>query len=119
MLKLPSGPLHDVDEDTDDTLLYEDFLMPTSPPNPEDVITITIHHANTLHDTITAFSAAEILNKAVNVKRILPDNTEEPGSGSGVTRDVLSCFWHEFYERCTLGTAVKLPFIWHDFPAET
>ena len=113
------GPLHDIDEDTDDTLIYEGFLIPTSPPNPEDVITIVIHHANTLHDMITAFSDAEILNKAVNVKRILPDNTEEAGSGSGVMRDVLSCFWHEFYERCTLGTAVKVPFIRHDFPAET
>ncbi|KAL7379896.1 hypothetical protein ABVT39_007981 [Epinephelus coioides] len=101
------GPLHNVDEDTDDMLIYEGFLMPTSPPNPEDVITITIHHANTLHDMITAFSDAEILNKAVNVKCILPDNTEEAGSGSGVMRDVLSCFWHEFYERCTLGTIVS------------
>ena len=90
------GPLHDVEADTDDTLIYEGFHIPTSPPNPEDVITITIHHANTLHDMITAFSDAEILNKAVNVK--LPDNTEEAGSGSGVMRDVLSCFWHEFYE---------------------
>ncbi|KAL7378358.1 hypothetical protein ABVT39_012398 [Epinephelus coioides] len=100
-------------------LRYEGFLMPTSPPYPEDVITITIHHANTLHDMITAFSDAEILNKAVNVKRILPDNTEEAGSGSGVMRDVLSCFWHEFYERSTLGTVFKVPFIQHDFPAET
>ena len=33
-------------------------------------------------------------------------------------RDVLSCFWHEFYERCTLGTTVKVPFIRHDFSAE-
>ncbi|KAJ4933550.1 hypothetical protein JOQ06_030376, partial [Pogonophryne albipinna] len=41
------------------------------------------------------------------------------GSGSGVLRDVLSCFWQEFYERCTLGTTVKVPFIRHDFPAET
>lgn len=55
------GPLHDVDEDTDDTLVYEGFLMPTSPPNPEVVITVTVHHANTLHDMTNAFSDAQIL----------------------------------------------------------
>ncbi|KAF3847310.1 hypothetical protein F7725_020338 [Dissostichus mawsoni] len=73
---------------------------------------------------ITAFSDAEILNKSLNVRRILPDNKEEAGSGSGVLRDVLSCYWQEFYERCTLGCisltlTVKVPFIRHDFPAET
>ena len=78
------GPLHDVVEDTGDTLISESFLIPTSPPNPEDVITIVIHHANTLHDMITAFSDAELLNKAVNVKRILPKTLKrqevDPGS---------------------------------------
>lgn len=43
----------------------------------------------------------------------------EAGSGSGVLRDVLSCFWQEFYDRCTLGTTVKVPFIRHDIPSET
>lgn len=108
------GPLFDAKEDLEDTLIYKRL----HPLHPEDVITITVHHANTLHDMITAFSDPEILNKALNVKRILPDN-KEAGSGSGVLRDVLSCFWHEFYERCTLGTTVKVPFIRHDFPAET
>lgn len=92
--------------------------MPTSPAHSKDVITITIHHANTLHDMITAFSDAEILNKALNVRHILPDNKEEARSGSGVLRDVLSCFWQEFYDRYTLGTTAKVPFIRHDFPTE-
>ena len=113
------GPIYGTEEDTEDTLIYEGFPMPTSPAHPEDVITITIHHANTLNDMITAFSDEEILKKALNVKRILPDNKEEAGSGSGVLTDVLSCFWQEFYDRCTLGTTVKVPFIRHDFPAET
>ncbi|XP_030290693.1 uncharacterized protein LOC115592255 isoform X3 [Sparus aurata] len=113
------GPHLGVEEDQEDTLIYEGFPMPTSPAHPDDVITVTLHHANTFHDMITAFSDAEILNKALNVRRILPDNKEEAGSGSGVLRDVLSCFWHEFYERCTLGTTVKVPFLRHDFPAAT
>ncbi|XP_019222594.1 uncharacterized protein LOC109204863 isoform X2 [Oreochromis niloticus] len=112
------GPIFDAEEDTEDTLVYEGFLVPLSPPNSENVITITIRHTDTLRDMITAFSDAEILRKTLNVKRILPDNTEEPGTGSGILRDVLTCFWHEFYERCTLGATVKVPFIRHDFPAE-
>ncbi|KAG8013690.1 hypothetical protein GBF38_022175, partial [Nibea albiflora] len=87
-----------IEEETEDTLIYEGFPLPTSPAHPEDVITITIHHANTLHDMITAFSDAEIQNKSLNVRRILPDNKEEAGSGSGVLRDVLSCFGQEFYD---------------------
>ncbi|KAL3973707.1 hypothetical protein ACER0C_024914 [Sarotherodon galilaeus] len=97
------GPIFNAEEDTEDTL---------------NVITITIRYTDTLRDMITAFSDADILRKTLNVKRILPDNTEEPGTGSGILRDVLTCFWHEFYERCTLGATVKVPFIGHDFPAE-
>ncbi|XP_065135175.2 uncharacterized protein [Paramisgurnus dabryanus] len=112
------GSNYSTADDTEDTLIYEGFLMPTSPARPEDVIIITIYHANTFNDMITAFSDEEILNKALHVRRILPDNKEEAGNGSGVLRDVLSCFWQEFYDRCTLGTTVKVPFIRHDFPAE-
>ncbi|KAJ8007783.1 hypothetical protein DPEC_G00097780 [Dallia pectoralis] len=113
------GPIYSTEEDTEDTLIYEGFPMPASPPHPEDVIMITIHHANTFNDMITAFSDEEIFNRALNVRRILPDNREEAGIGSGLLRDVLTCFWQEFYDRCTLGTTVKVPFIRHDFPAET
>ncbi|XP_047248883.1 uncharacterized protein LOC124884864 [Girardinichthys multiradiatus] len=112
------GPILNAEEDTEDTLIYQGFLVPLSPANPDDVITITVHHTNTLHDIITAFSDSDIMRKTLNVKRILPDNTEEAGSCSGILRDVLTCFWNEFYERCTLGTTVKVPFIRHDFPAE-
>ncbi|XP_014900553.1 uncharacterized protein LOC106955100 [Poecilia latipinna] len=112
------GPILDAEEDTDDTLIYEGFVVPPSPANPEDAIMITLRYADTLHDLITAFSDEGILRKTLNVKRILPDNTEEAGTGSGLLRDVLTCFWNEFYERCTLGTTVKVPFIRHDFTAE-
>ena len=107
-----------MEEDRDTTLLFEGFVIPSSPAHLDDVITITVHHGNTFQDMITAFSEAKILYKALNVKRMLPDNSEEAGSGSGVLRDVLSCFWQEFYGRCTLGATVKVPFICHDFSAE-
>lgn len=107
-----------MEEPIEDTLLFEGFVIPASPAHPDHVIRITIHHGNNFQDMRTAFSDAEILYKALNVKRILPDNTEEAGSESGVLRDVLSCFWQEFYERCTLGATIKVPFIRHDFSAE-
>ncbi|XP_038147514.1 uncharacterized protein LOC119787622 [Cyprinodon tularosa] len=112
------GPILDAEEDTEETLIYEGFLAPLSPANPEDVTAITVRYTNTLNDIISAFSDAEIMRKTLKVKRILPDNKEEAGSGSGILRDVLTCFWNEFYERCTLGTTVKVPFIRHDFTAE-
>ncbi|XP_053734436.1 uncharacterized protein LOC128766904 [Synchiropus splendidus] len=112
------GPTYDAEEDTEVTLIYDGPAMPLSPPDPPDAMTITVHYSDTLNDMITAFSDDAILNKSLNVKRILPDNREEAGVGSGVLRDVLSCFWQEFYERCTLGTIVKVPFIRHDFPEE-
>lgn len=43
----------------------------------------------------------------------------EKGIGEGVVRDVYCAFWEEFYDRCTVGTTVKVPFIRHDFNRET
>ncbi|XP_054907180.1 uncharacterized protein LOC129373317 [Poeciliopsis prolifica] len=53
------GPILDAEEDTDDTLIYEGFVVPPSPANPEDAIMITVRNADTLHDLITAFSDEE------------------------------------------------------------
>ena len=36
----------------------------------------------------------------------------------GVFRDVLSAFWREFYEECTLGEQEKVPALRHDFQME-
>lgn len=77
------GPLYDAEQDTEDTLIFDGFSMPASPAHPEDVITITVDHFNTLHDMITAFSDAEILNNVVNVQRIRPDNKKEAGKWIG------------------------------------
>lgn len=68
---------------------------------------------------IEAFSDPETLTRPLAVRRLLPDNSEEAGSGSGVLRDVFNAFWHEFYDPCTLGTTMKVPFIRHDFKADT
>ncbi|XP_037136574.1 uncharacterized protein LOC119139711 [Syngnathus acus] len=111
------GPTCDTQEDTEVTMIYDGPAMPLNPPDPQDVLTITVHSTDTLNDMIRAFCKEEILNKPLSVKRILPGDREEAGVGSGVLRDVLTCFWQEFYDRCTLGTSIKVPFIRHDFSA--
>ncbi|XP_061152004.1 uncharacterized protein LOC133166039 [Syngnathus typhle] len=112
------GPTYDTQEDTEVTMIYNGPAMPLNPSDPQDVLTITVHSTDTLNDMIRAFCKEEILNKPLSVKRILPGDREEAGVGSGLLRDVLTCFWQEFYDRCTLGTSIKVPFIRHDFSAE-
>ncbi|XP_049459333.1 uncharacterized protein LOC125905423 [Epinephelus fuscoguttatus] len=68
---------------------------------------------------IEAFSDPQILTRPLEMRRILPDNSEEAGSGSGLLRDVFSAFYQDFYDSCTLGTTLKVPFIRHDFKADT
>lgn len=48
----------------------------------------------------------------------LPNRELEQGVGSGVLRDCLTEFWMDFYDSCTLGVEVKVPFIRHDFQCE-
>ncbi|XP_061576483.1 uncharacterized protein LOC133442491 [Cololabis saira] len=105
--------------DLSDTLIYEPDELPENPLNilPETIL--VLHHSNSFIEMIDAFSDPEILNKTLKVRRLLPDNSVEKGSGSGVIRDVYSSFWAEFYERCTLGTTLKVPFLRHDFCAAT
>ncbi|KAM9717484.1 uncharacterized protein ACNS7B_021134 [Menidia menidia] len=107
------------DDSLSDTLIYEPLELPQSPLNllPETVL--VLHYSNSFNEMIEAFSDPEILNKTLKVRRLLPDNSVERGSGSGVNRDVYSSFWAEFYERCTLGTTFKVPFLRHDFCAAT
>lgn len=47
---------------------------------------------------------------------ILPNGEPEVAEDfGGVLRDALSEFWTSFYEKCTIGTTVKIPCIRHDF----
>lgn len=107
------------DDSLSDTLTYQPDELPHSPLNilPETVL--ILHHSNSFSEMIEAFSDSEILNKALKVRCLLPDNSLEKVSGSGVIRDVYSSFWVEFYERCTLGTTLNMPFLRHDFCAAT
>lgn len=109
------GPHTDAEFDADDTLIYQ----AETPDRSHQTKIITIQHAICFNDMIEAFSDPETLTRPLAVRRLLPDNSEEAGSGSGVLRDVYSAFWQVFYDRCTLGTTMKVPFIGHDFKADT
>ncbi|XP_049900229.1 uncharacterized protein LOC126390120 [Epinephelus moara] len=114
------GAQQRVDDDSlSDTLIYQPDELPQSPLHTLPDMTLVLHHSNSFSEMIEAFSDPDIMNKTLKVRRLLPDNTVEKGSGSGVVRDVYSSFWVEFYERCTLGTTLKVPFLRHDFCAAT
>lgn len=85
------GPIYNAEEDADVTLIAN------GPPDPQNVITMTVHDTDRVDETIIAFSENVVLNKSLNVKRKFPDNTEEASVGSGVLRDVLTCLWHPWY----------------------
>ncbi|KAL0164198.1 hypothetical protein M9458_039951, partial [Cirrhinus mrigala] len=110
------GPNLGDESDLENTVVY---VPPETSETGIQTKQITIRHGSCLHDMISEFSDPETLTKKLEFRRLLPDNSEEAGSGAGVVRDVYSNFWQEFYDRCTLGTTMKVPFIRHDFQADT
>ncbi|CAM4635381.1 unnamed protein product [Leuciscus chuanchicus] len=113
------GPQHHIDGDSlSDTVIHERFDSPQSAPNALPNRNVTIHYSNSFSDMIEAYSDHKIVNQSLTVRRILPNNSEEAGSGPGVLRDVYSSFWSDFYEHCTVGTSVKVPFLRHDFSSD-
>jgi len=113
------GLQHHIDGDSlSDTVIHEPFDSPQSAPNALPNRNVTIHYSNSFSDLMEAFSDHKIVNKSVTVRRILPNNSEEAGSGPGVLRDVYSSFWSDFYEHCIVGTSLKVPFLRHDFSSD-
>ncbi|KAJ0022572.1 hypothetical protein NQD34_014706 [Periophthalmus magnuspinnatus] len=76
-----------------DTLIYQpDGTLPPSPQSIIPEVTLMLHHANSFSEMIGAFSDDDILRKTIKVKRFLPDNRLEKGSGSGLLKDVYTSF---------------------------
>ncbi|KAL0161727.1 hypothetical protein M9458_045452 [Cirrhinus mrigala] len=113
------GPQQPTEEDfLSDTVIHDPCDSPQNVPNDLQNRNLTIHYSHSFNDMIEAFSDHEIVTQSLTVKRILPNNSEEAGSGPGVLRDVYSNFWSDFYEHCTIGTSVKVPFLRHDFSSD-
>ncbi|XP_028291816.1 uncharacterized protein LOC114454992 [Gouania willdenowi] len=81
-------------------------------------VTLIIRRGHCLTDLISAFKDPKIIASEVNIKMRLPNGELEQGEGNGVLRDCLTEFWMDFYDSCTLGVEVKVPFIRHDFQCE-
>ena len=77
---------------------------------------IVLHRGQILRELIQVFSEQSILKDDLSFRVILPDGKfENAVDDGGVFRDVLSEFWNDFYEQCTLGNCFKVPYLRHDF----
>ncbi|KAL7860298.1 hypothetical protein AOLI_G00166470 [Acnodon oligacanthus] len=90
-------------------------LDDTLPFEVNSKVIVEVRRGNCLSDMMGAFTDATIMDKEVSIHMKLPNGGLEVGVGSGVFRDCLSEFWSEFYNRCTLGSDVKAPFLRHEF----
>ncbi|XP_033831305.1 uncharacterized protein LOC129456644 [Periophthalmus magnuspinnatus] len=105
----------------EDTLPLIEEELPIFLNMPENNKTIiVVHRGQILQELIQVFSNDEMMNKKnVRFKVILPDgNLEKALDDGGVVRDVLSEFWQDFYEQCTMGSDFKVPYLRHDFGKE-
>ncbi|XP_073727925.1 uncharacterized protein [Misgurnus anguillicaudatus] len=115
-------------EDTllDDTLplLEESESLPSPADNPPEPTVqnqkrkriLVIHRGQVLQELIAHFCEKSVLMADISMKVILPDGRlENAVDEGGVLRDVLSDFWNDFYEQCTLGNSFKVPYLRHDF----
>ncbi|XP_053569293.1 uncharacterized protein LOC128659738 [Bombina bombina] len=102
-------------------------ILSVTAPSPEiqvnyehfpKTITLIIRRGHCLFDLIKEFKSPDILTAEVNVRMRLPNGDLEKGEGIGMLMDCLTEFWTEFYDRCTLGANVKVPFIRHDYQSE-
>ncbi|XP_031333699.1 uncharacterized protein LOC116163743 isoform X2 [Photinus pyralis] len=77
---------------------------------------LRLHRGKIFEELIKAFEDETFATYNLQVEMILPNGDIEIASDmGGVLRDALSEFWQDFYEKCTLGTTMKVPYIRHDF----
>ncbi|XP_066497604.1 uncharacterized protein [Hoplias malabaricus] len=107
----------DEDKRTGAQIVDYDSLDDTMPFDGNSKVVVEVRRGNCLSDMIGAFADPTIINKEVNIHMKLPNGGLEVGGGAGVFRDCLSEFWSEFYNRCTLGTDVKAPYLRHELQA--
>ena len=80
---------------------------------------VEVHRGHAFNDIRQFFKVNVDINPKVDEVRltlILPNgDTERAADSGGVTRDVITEFWQEFYQCCTLGYELKVPTLRHDF----
>lgn len=82
---------------------------------PEQMLLI-LHRGRVFEELLEAFQQSAFKIESVKIEMRLPNGEVEAAEDmGGVLRDSLSEFWQTFYEKCTLGTNVKVPYLRHDF----
>ena len=99
-----------------------DDTLPVSPQalqaetDKTNVTILVVHRGQVLRQLIAHFLNEKITDTNIQFQLVLPDGTLEKGFDTGgVVRDCLSEFWSEFYEQCTTGNELRVPFLRHDF----
>ncbi|OWF51201.1 hypothetical protein KP79_PYT12980 [Mizuhopecten yessoensis] len=87
---------------------------------PQEVFTpleMNIHRGPmAFKELIGYFKDPSIAKRQLIITRILPNGDSELAEDTGgVWRDLLTEFWCEFYDRCTMGRSAKVPCLRHDF----
>ena len=94
----------------------DDTLPQATPSNERVKKILVVHREQVLKELIAHFSDDGLTKADIKIQLVLPDgNIEKAYDDGGVVRDCLSEFWTEFYDQCTVGSTLKVPFLRHDF----
>lgn len=97
------------------SLLVQVQLQQTQHDITFDGMDVIVHRATLLNDLIAVFCDPQVLSSTLFVKVVDINGMEEQGEGRGVLRDVLTEFWHLFFQSLAIGAVAKVPVIRHDF----
>lgn len=107
--------------ETDSILFHYTFDgPPDSPINnstpSSETKTIRIHRGHIFEEFLKLADEICTENSNLKIEMVLPSGELEYAEDfGGVFRDALSEFWQCFYEKCTVGSTYKVPYIRHDF----
>lgn len=79
------------------------------------MLDLLIHRTTLLKDMITEFYNPNVLKSTIFFKVVDARGMFEEGEGRGVARDLLTEFWHLFYQSLSIGASTKVPAIRHDY----
>ncbi|KAI4799922.1 hypothetical protein KUCAC02_016460 [Chaenocephalus aceratus] len=97
--------------------IHLDDTLPLSPPtmpSSDHKRILVVHRGQVLQELIAHFCDEELQEVDFKIKLVLPDGKAEMAyDDGGVVRDCLSELWKEFYEQCTMGNTLRVPFLSH------
>ncbi|XP_039617206.1 uncharacterized protein LOC120534041 isoform X1 [Polypterus senegalus] len=79
---------------------------------------LIVRRGNSMEDIVHTFEKNPEIDHVctLKMKRLLPSGEMEEADDFGrVIHDASAEFWEEFYNKCTLGKAFRVPFLRHDF----